>query len=71
VPPGDSELGAIQLRLPGVDSHPVFQVGQVCRGGFSRGDGVAQSVKKCPLQGWSAAGVLGEQECCLGSVLAG
>jgi hypothetical protein len=67
---GDGELSAIQLRLPGTDSHPVLQVSQVCLGGLAPGHRAAQGIQKCPLRARSAIGVLGEQERCLGAVLA-
>jgi hypothetical protein len=59
--PGESELGAVELRLPGIDPHSVFQVGQVRCGSLPPGDCCAQGLQEGALLDRVVVRVLGEQ----------
>jgi site-specific recombinase XerD len=48
-PVGDGELGAVELRLPGIDPDPVLQVGQVRCRSLPSGDRGAQGVQERAL----------------------
>jgi hypothetical protein len=66
---GHGELGAVQLRLVGIDPHPVLQVSQMRRGRLPAIDRVAQGLQERSLPGRIAVGVLGQQPRRLGAVL--
>jgi len=66
---GHGELSAVQLRLPGIDPHPVLQVSQMRRGRLPFLDRVAQGLQERSLPGRIAVGVLGQQPRRLGAVL--
>jgi hypothetical protein len=65
---GDGELGAVQLRLPGIDPDPVLQVR---RGRLPLIDRAAPGIQECSLPDRIAVRVLGQQPCRRGAVLTG
>lgn len=67
----DGELGTVQLRLLGIDPHPILQVGKVRRGRLPIGYRSAQGIEECSLPGRIAIRVLGQLPRCRGAVLTG